>query len=339
MKSAFRNLALASLGLLSSPAHATDAGAAPYAIVHSYQAGDAFWDYGIFDSAAHRLYLGRENGVTRIDVDSGKVTPQFVDGHQVHAILLLDGNRALATNGAEANAMIFDRDTGKVLARIPTGTKPDGAVVEPVTGTAVIMDGVSHDAIFADPKTAKVLGKLQFEGEPGTPNPDGHGHVYSGITDHSQIDEIDVATRSVMRKLPLPDCLDSGGLALDRDTGVLLVTCANLKALTVDTKSGRVLGSVAIDKYPDVILFDPVRKVFYVPTIPGKLFVIREGKGGAPEMVASPTLASGVHTEALDAEGGQLYVPAGNIIIPKVHGQRPGVEPGTFRVLVVNVKN
>src|SRR5215469_5973917 len=134
---------------------------APYAIVHSYQAGDAFWDYGIFDSAARRLHLGRENGVTRIDVDTGEVVPQFVEGHQVHAVLLLDGNRALATNGAEANAMIFERDTGKVLARIPTGTKPDGAVVEPVTGTAVIMDSISHDAIFADPKTAAVLGKLQ----------------------------------------------------------------------------------------------------------------------------------------------------------------------------------
>ena len=249
----------------------------PYAVVHSYEAGDAFWDYGVFDPASHRLYLGRENGVTRIDVDSGTVVPQFVEGHQVHAVLLLDGNRALATNGADANAMIFERDTGKVLARIPTGIKPDGAVVEPVTGTAVIMNGISHNAVFADPKSAKVLGKLQLEGEPGTPVPDGHGHIYSGITDHSLIALIDVASRKVLKRIPLPDCLDSGGLALDRDTGVLLVTCANLKALTVDSASGRVLGSVAIDKYPDVILFDPVRKVFYLPTIPGKLFVIREG--------------------------------------------------------------
>ncbi len=324
---------------LGSAASVSNAASAPYAIVHSYEAGDAFWDYGIFDSASRRLYLGRENGVTRIDVDSGKVTPQFVDGHQVHAVVLLDANRALATNGADANAMIFERDTGKVLARIPTGTKPDGAVVEPVTGTAVIMDSISHDAIFADPKTATVLGKLQLEGEPGTPVPDGHGHIYSGITDHSEIALIDVASRKVLKRIALPDCKDSGGLALDRETGVLLVTCANLKALSVDAASGKILGSVAIDKYPDVILFDSARKVFYVPTIPGKLFVIREGKGGAPEIVASPTLASGVHTEALDAADGELYVPSGNIILPKVHGQRPAVEPGTFKVLVVNVKN
>lgn len=337
MKFSTAVLALSLTTVVGAQAQSEAAKPAPYAVVQSYEAGDAFWDYGVFDATQKRLYLGRENGVTRIDVASGKVTPQFVEGHQVHAVLLLDGNRALATNGADANAMIFDRETGKVLVRIPTGVKPDGAVIEPVTGTAVIMDSISHDAVFADPKSGAVLGKLQLEGEPGTPNPDGHGHVYSGITDHSEIAEIDVASRSVMRKIPLPDCLDSGGLALDRAHGILLVTCANLKAMTVDAASGRVLGTVAIDKYPDVILFDPVRHVFYVPTIPGRLFVIAEGKDGAPEIVASPTLGSGVHTEALDADDGRLYVPAGNIILPKVHGQRPAVEPGTFKVLVVDV--
>lgn len=309
----------------------------PYSILRSYEAGDAFWDYGAFDADARRLYIGREDGVTAIDVDSGKVVPHFVEGAQVHAVVLLPGNRALATNGALANAMIFERDTGKVVARIPTGTKPDGAAIEPVTGTAVIMDGISHDAVFAKPETAQVLGRLPLEGEPGTPVPDGHGHVFAGITDHSQIDMIDVATRSVVKKIALPDCADSGGLALDRDTGILLVTCANQKALTVDSKTGRVLGSVAIDKYPDVILFDPVRKVFYVPTIPGSLFVVAEGKDGAPVIAAKAPLAFGVHTEALDVKGGRLYVPAGQIVFPKKHGDRPGVAPGTFKVLVVDV--
>jgi DNA-binding beta-propeller fold protein YncE len=317
---------------------AAAAQAAPYSVVKSYSAGDAFWDYGAFDATAHRLYLGRENGVTAIDIDSGKVTERFVEGQQVHGIVLLDNNRALATNGAAANAMIFGRATGKVVARIPTGTKPDGAAIEPITGAIVIMDSISHDAVFANPRTAKVLGRLALDGEPGTPIPDGKGHVFSGITDHSEIVMIDVASRTVMKKLSLPDCADSGGLALDRQTGILLVTCANLKAIMVDSGSGRILGSVPIDKYPDVILFDSQRRVFYVPTIsPGNLFVIAEGENGAPVIKAKVPLASGVHTEALNVKDGLLYVPAGEIHIPKVHGQRPTVEPGTFKVLVVDV--
>lgn len=312
--------------------------AKPYTIVHSYSAGDAFWDYGVFDAAANRLYLGRENGVTTVDVGSGKIQARFVEGHQVHGIVLLDHNRALATNGAAANAMIFERDTGKVVSRIPTGDKPDGAAIEPVTGTVVIMDSISHDAVFADPNSAKVLGRLPLEGEPGTPVPDGKGHVFSGITDHSQIDMIDVAARKVIKTFALPDCADSGGLARDPETGVLLVTCANQKALTLDPASGKILGQVTIDKYPDVILFDPVRRLFYVPTIlPGNLFVIAEDRNGAPVIRVKAPLGTGVHTEVLNVQDGLLYVPAGQIRFPKVHGQRPTVVPGTFRILAVNV--
>jgi DNA-binding beta-propeller fold protein YncE len=330
---------LAGASVLAAAAYAQPAAKpATYNVVRSYAAGDAFWDYGAFDASARRLYLGRENGVTTIDVDTGKVVAQFVEGQQVHGIVLLNNGRALATNGAAANAMIFERATGKVVARIPTGAKPDGAALEPVTGTVVIMDSIGHDAVFADPNTAKALGRLSLDGEPGTPIPDGKGHVFSGITDHSEIVMIDVVSRTVIKKMPLPDCRDSGGLALDRETGVLLVTCANLKAITLDSASGRILGSVTIDKYPDVILFDSLRKLFYVPTIsPGNLFVIAEGENGAPVTRAKVPLASGVHTAALNMKDGLLYVPAGEIHIPKVHGQRPTVERGTFKVLAVNV--
>ncbi|HKD21040.1 MAG TPA: YncE family protein [Rhizomicrobium sp.] len=310
---------------------------APYAVIRTFDAGDAFWDYGVFDDASHRLFLGRENGVTAIDVDTGKVVPQFVEGKQVHAVVLLDGNRALATNGALAKAVIFDRSTGKILASIPTGEKPDGAVIEPVTGDAVIMDGIGHDAVFADPQKATVLGQLPLGGEPGTPIPDGHGLVFSAISGLSEIAVIDARTRKLVTQYKLPQCDDAAGLARDADTGVLLVTCANEKAIAVDSRSGHVLGTVPIAKYPDVIQFDPARKVFYVPCIPGRLFVIAEGTGGVPRIAASVQMPVGVHTEALDTKGGVLYLPAGTIIFPKHHGERPGVVPGTFRILAINV--
>jgi DNA-binding beta-propeller fold protein YncE len=325
-------------GVSLCSATAANKPSAPYPVLREYQAGDAFWDYAVFDSSAHRIYVGRENGVTTIDLDSGKVNAQFIAGKQVHDIVLLDRNRALATNGGLAKAVIFDRGTGKILAEIPTGTKPDGAALEPATGQIVIMNGISHDVVFADPNSGAVLGNLALDGEPGTPVLDGHGLIFAAISDHSEISVIDAATRKIVKQLALPQCDDAAGLALDGATGVLLVTCANLKAITLDSHTGHILGTATIAKYPDLIAFDPVRHVFYVPCIPGTLFVIGEGKDGAPQIEASVTLASGIHTEALDAEGGLLYLPAGNIIFPKTHGDRPGVEPGTFKVLVVDVK-
>ena len=331
-------LVLPALLLVLGPTtHAEPAAKAPYAIVHTYPGGDAFWDLASYDAAAHRVYVARENGVTMIDVDTGKVTDRFIEGQQVHSVVLLDGGRALVTNGAADNATIFDRTSGKILAHIPTGKKPDGASLDPATHTLVIMDGIGHDAVFANPDSAAVLGHLALDGEPGTPVPDGHGLAFAAIADHSEISVIDVAARKLVKNYPLPECLDASGLALDPQTHVLLVTCANLKALTVDSLSGRVLGAVKISKYPDAIDFDPTRRVFYVPCIvPGTLDVIAEDKTGAPIVVSSTPLEFGVHTEALDEKNGILYVPAGQIIIPK-KGERPGVAPGTFRVLAVDV--
>ena len=52
-----------------------------------------------------------------------------------------------------------------IVSRSMKATKPDGAAIEPVTGTIVIMDSISHDAVFANPGTAKVLGRLALDGD------------------------------------------------------------------------------------------------------------------------------------------------------------------------------
>ena len=57
------------------------------------------------------------------------------------------------------------------------------------------------------------------------------------------------------------------------------------------------------------------------------LTVVGLGQGGAPKVLARVPVAPGVHTGALDSEGGRLFLPAGKLKL--VHGQRPAVEPGT----------
>src|SRR5579872_1263684 len=107
----------------------------PYPIVKVYSDGDAFWDHGTFDESAKRLYLGRENGITTIDAATGKLTEQLLTGTQVHKIVLIPGNRAIATEGGAADAIVFERGSGKIVTKIPTGKKPDAATLDPVTNT------------------------------------------------------------------------------------------------------------------------------------------------------------------------------------------------------------
>ena len=309
-----------------------------YPIIRTIPDGDAFWDYAMFEPSEKRLYVAREDGVTVVDLPTGKVTERFIDGKQVHAVVALSRGRALVTNGAIDTATIFDRATGKVLRIIATSKKPDGAVLDPSSGLVLIMTGVGDEAMFVNPDSGAVLGRVKLEGEPGSPVVDGKGRLYVNVTDHSEVNVIDIATRKLVRKYPLPKCDDASALALDRADGVLLAGCANTKVVAVRAATGKVLGEAAIAKYPDVIMYDPLRKVFYVPcVVPGTLDVVRLGKTGAPELAASAPAAFGVHTGALDVAAGRLYLPAGDIRIPTVKGGRPTLAPGSFKILVIDV--
>jgi hypothetical protein len=98
--------------------------------------------------------------------------------------------------------------------------------VEPTTGQIVIMNGISHDVVFAD-QFRRSAGRLALDGEPGTPVPNGHGLIFTAISDHNEISVIDRDAKSssnsaaTMRRRVR--------YALDSATGVLLVTAANLK--------------------------------------------------------------------------------------------------------------
>jgi DNA-binding beta-propeller fold protein YncE len=309
-----------------------------FPVVAQIPAGDAFWDYAAFVPEDGRVYISREDGVTAIEVATGKVTRQLIAGKQVHAFVPLPKGRALITNGGADTAVILSRADGKVIRTIATGRKPDGAGLDPSTGEVLVMDGTSDDILFIDPASGAVLGKVATQGEPGGPVFDGHGLAFLNIADKSEIAVVDVKARRIVKTYPLPDCGDASGIGLDRATGVILSTCNNLKAVATDSKTGRSLGSVPISKYPDAIIFDPIRHYFYVPcVIPGVLVVVGEGPGRAPRVVASVPVALGVHTGAVDAKAGRLYLPAGDIRIPHTPGARPTVAPGTFKVMVVDV--
>lgn len=330
-----------SLALATSAATAPASpspGPGPYRIVQTIPGDDVFWDYATIVPQEHRLYLGREDGVSVLDLRTGKLTPVFVPGKQVHAIVPLPGGRAVFMQGAAGLATVFDRATGKVIRNIEVGKKPDGAVRDPASGQVIILDGDLHEVVFVDPDKGKVLDRIKVEGEPDSPVLDHHGHLFFNITDHSETAVVDLASRRVVKRYPLPDCHDASPLSLDAKRGVFLAGCANLKAVAFSAKTGRILGTAAIGKYPDVIMFDPQRRVFYAPTIvPGTLTVLGLGRNGAPRDLANLSVAFGVHTGALDVAAGRLYLPAGDLRLKP--GQRPVVAPGTFKIFVVDVSH
>src|SRR5882757_5303344 len=135
------------------------------AVVSSIPGPDGGWDLAAIDPEGRRLYIARSDGVTAIDLDSGKVTPKLFDGKRLHAALPLANGKVLTKNGGTNTATLFEAATGKTIAAIPTGIDPDDAVFDPTSGLVLIMDGDGGDITLIDPKTASSPGRIAVGGK------------------------------------------------------------------------------------------------------------------------------------------------------------------------------
>jgi DNA-binding beta-propeller fold protein YncE len=318
--------------LIAAPGYA----AAPEFVVTKIIAGpDGGWDYAAVDSAAHRLYVAHGDAVTAVDLESLAVTPKLLAGNHLHTVLPLADGKGLVTNGDDNTAVLFETATGKVLATLPTGKKPDAAIFDPSSGLVLVMDGAAGDITLIDPKTATSPGRIAVGGALEFAAADGRGKAYVNIEDKAEVAVIDIAAREQAARYPLPGCEEPSGLALNAEGSILVSACANGKAVALNTKDGSAAASLPIGSRPDAVIHDAKRGLFFIPCGgTGTLTVISE-RGGALSVAATVKTAAGARTGALDPKTGLLYLPTADAL-PATDGERPkGYVPGTFRILVV----
>src|ERR1700722_12839631 len=132
---------------------------ASYSLSDRIAIGDGGFDYASFDPVHRRLYVSRTGGVLALDVDAKTVTEHLTDAQKTHESLPLDGGKTLLITDSGSNpARLVDALTGKPLAEIPTGKKPDAAIFDPASGLALAMNGASGDVTLIDPATQKAVG-------------------------------------------------------------------------------------------------------------------------------------------------------------------------------------
>src|ERR1700730_5763848 len=244
----------------------------------AHQDGDARLDYASIDDVSRRLYVARGFGVTAVDLDTELTTRQLVAGQHVHAVIPLPGGRVLSTNGDSNTATLFVGKTGEVLAQIATGNDPDAAAFDPASGLVFVMNAKDGDATLIDPAGGKAVGRLPLGGKPEFAVADSHGRLFVNLEDRNATAVIDTAGRKVIGNYALPGCERPSALGIDIESGVLVAACATRTAVAIGPADGRVIAPhLPIDRKPDAVIFDAVKKNFYIPCgRDGTLAVISE---------------------------------------------------------------
>jgi YVTN family beta-propeller protein len=309
-----------------------------YSVLERISGPGGGWDYAMIDATSRQLYLGRDEGVLSMNLDTKKITPVLVAGEGVHAALPVPGTKFLVvTNGDSNKAALVAADTGKVTATLPTGEMPDAAAFEPKTGLVAVVNHKGGSVTLIDVKTSSVVATVTVEGELEFAVAAGDGRLFVNVAEKAEIAVIDVPAHKLVKSLKLKGCSEPSGLAYDSASDLLMSVCGNgvTKFLHSD---GKGVATLKTGMGSDGLMLDAERKVVFVPAGRDGTLAIISLEGGKPTLIQTLKTQKSARLGALDPKTGNVYLPSGKLGPPVPPNPWPTVLPGSFEFLVVAKK-
>jgi DNA-binding beta-propeller fold protein YncE len=289
------------------------------------------FDYASLDSRRGLLFVAHlgASQVVEINIRTGQVVRTIPGLSQVHGVLVVPALHRVYATATGANTVVrINEGTGRVLGRTPTGAYPDGLAYDPANDTIWITNESGGSETIIDATTGAPRGTVRLGGvvagnvayDPVS------GHMLVDLQSQNQLAVMDPATRSVIRRVPLPGCDDDHGLALDSPARLAFIACdVNSVLLTVDMDTWRVTGIAHVGVEPDVLAFDGHAGRLYVASESGQVTVFQQG-GRQVHIIYSEYLGDDAHSVAVDPLTGRSYFPA-----LKASGGHPALLVSEFR--------
>jgi DNA-binding beta-propeller fold protein YncE len=319
---------------LSSPAIGAD-----YKIVDRIKVPDGGFDYATFDAATGHVYMPRGSYTTVIDVKTGKAS-QLTSGLSDHMALVIPGTTLVVLTQRAGGIRIADTATDKVLAEFLGEKNPNSAAYDPVTKLAFVLNKDSGTATIIDPVQRKIVDTILVS--PNTlefPVSDGAGRIFDNVETTAEIAVIDAKTHKVTGSYKLAGCERPSGLAYAAALKLLISSCRNGLAKVVQADTGKEIASLPIGLGPDAVIYDPVRKVAFIPCgADGVLEVISLADLAHISVVQHVQTQAGSRTGTVDPGTGRLYLMASKPdpnAAPPPGGRGAPRLAGSWEVLVV----
>jgi DNA-binding beta-propeller fold protein YncE len=298
------------------------------------------WDFVSLGPQGKRVYVSQRDKISIVDTETAKLIGTVGPIEGAHdAVAVPSVGRLYADNGKSGTVSVFDAKTLKHLGEIPTQPDSDAMAYDDASGILIVSNGNSGTATLIDPKTDKALATFKIgPGGEGIAT-DGRGHAFINISDGRAMVRIDLAAHKVDALWPLKSCESPHGLAINRETQRLFVSCRNNTMLVVDSTDGKTIASLPIGRGTDSAAFDPKRKFAFSSNKDGTISVIAEEGRDLYRALSPIRTAPGAGTMAEDPTNGWIYVVTADItkVLPAHHhGEVPeyAFRPGTVKLLI-----
>jgi DNA-binding beta-propeller fold protein YncE len=299
------------------------------------------WDYVVFDPASGRVYVAHGDRVTVVDGGTGALIGN-VEGMPggTHGVAFAAG-KGYTDDGKAGTATVFDPKTLKLIKTVKAEPDADGVVYDPASRHVIVIDGDSGKLTVIDPKDDVVVATIDGGGGLEFGVSGENGKFYADGAEKNELVRVDTLTNSVDAHWPLNGCVRPHGLAIDRQTHRLFVSCVNKVMVVVNADTGALVASLPIGEGTDFAEFDPVRKWALSSNRDGTLSVIAEKSADSFEAMPPVQTAFGARTIAVDPKSGRLYLVTGdfavNEAVPATDPRhRYTVKPGSAKLLILD---
>lgn len=318
-----------------------------YHLTHSARLGAPDrWDYVVYDSPSHRVYVAHGDRVTVVDGRNGRIIGE-VEGMPggTHGIAISHAaGLGYTDDGRAGEAVAFSLRTLKVVKRLKAAPDSDAVTIDPTSGHVFVVDGDSGLLTVIDPASDRVVATVHVGSGLEYPVAGHNGKVYVNGVEKREIFRIDTATNQVDASWPIPQCRAPHGLAIDISTHRLFSSCENGHLMVVNADTGATVATLPIGQGTDAAAFDPAHKLIFSSNgMDGTLSVIHEVDANTFVPAATIKTALSARTMSVDPVSGRLFLAAGATTAKAMaayraarqagrHGPSP-VVPGSLKLL------
>ena len=300
-------LSVAGLGLLSVAAFAENSNA-PYKVLDTTQLmGSGGIDYVFADNDARRVYVPRGGSTFVFDLDSHKYIGAItnIGGHGV--AVDTKTHHGFSSGGKIG---MFDTETMQKIKDIDVQGRPDGILLEPVTGKVFIFSHQAPSITMIDPRDGTVAGTIDVGGAMEQAQSDGMGKLYVAVEDEKKIAVVDLKTLKVITKYDLGDKAgEPAGLGLDVKNHLLFAMCANPNVCVVlNADDGKFLATLPIGSGTDGGGFNPATMEAFSSQRDGTLTIIKEKSPAEFEVAQNVQTKVGCKTCSLDTRNNVIVL-------------------------------
>jgi YVTN family beta-propeller protein len=296
--------------------------------------GDGKWDYQKIDDG--KLYVSHADRIHVIDLKSEKQIGEIAGLKGVHGIApVKELNKGFISNGTDNSITVFDLKTYKVLNTIMIeGKKADAILYDKFSKQIFVFNNGSGNAIVIDPKTDKVIGKIEMGGGPEFAASNENGSIFNNNEESNEIFEIDSKTLQVKNKYSLAPNEVPTGLAIDVKNNRLFSVCRKTKTMVVmDAISGKVVATLPIGAGVDGVIYDKKLQLVITSNGEGNATIIRQVDADNYTVYQTLSTSKGQKTIVFDLKNHNIFLTGANY---QEDGKTPAT--GTFGVSVYSVK-